>query len=213
MPSKKVKKSSAKQKVLKKTDGDVIREMSLKDFEEHLLSSFVLEEAPDKVLALAQKQYAKAIETKGGERDKIMNYLNSKSLESKYHLLETIEKNFLPFALRFTDDLVKEYDAKTPSEISLVQMAVLAYCRYLKSSQRFKTFITQEYIDSCKAQYCSIAERAIDKAYREYTSILQTLRHMKQPPMTVSIKTNTAFVAQNQQNNANPPLLKNNAPQ
>lgn len=213
MPSKKVKKSSAKQKSLKKTDGDIIREMSLEEFEAHALSSFVLEEAPEKVLSLAQKQYAESIDTKSGETDKVLNFLNSKSLESKYHIVQILEKEFLPFALRFVDDLTKEYNAKTPSEISLVQMAVLAYCRYLKNSQRFKTFITQEYINSCKAQYCSIAERAMEKLYREYISILQTLRHMKQPPMTVSIKTNTAFVAQNQQNNANPPLLKNNDPQ
>lgn len=213
MTSKKVKKSSAKQKALKKTDGDVIREMSLEEFEDHALSSFHLNESPDKALSLAQEQYAEAIDTRNGKTEKVLTFLNSKSLDSKYHLAKVIDTDYLPFALRFIEDLKKEYEAKTPSEISLVQMAVLAYCRYLESSRFFRIYGSNEYPTSAKAQYLSVFEKDMDKAYREYTSVLQTLRNIKQPPMTVSIKTNTAFVAQNQQNNANTPLLKNNDPQ
>lgn len=40
-----------------------------------------------------------------------------------------------------------------------------------------------------------------DREFRQFVTAIQTLRQMKAPPLTVNIKTNTAFVAGQQQNN------------
>jgi len=47
-------------------------------------------------------------------------------------------------------------------------------------------------------KYLKIMSLELDRANRHYLASLQTLRSIKQPPMQLNIKTNTAVVGTNQ---------------
>jgi hypothetical protein len=50
--------------------------------------------------------------------------------------------------------------------------------------------------------YYSQFGKEADRSFRQFQSALCLLRQFKSPPISVTVKTNTAFVAQNQQLNA-----------
>jgi hypothetical protein len=50
----------------------------------------------------------------------------------------------------------------------------------------------------------------LDRAYRQFASTLTLLREIKSPTLTVNVKANTAFIAQQQQLNNN--QYENNTP-
>ncbi len=47
-------------------------------------------------------------------------------------------------------------------------------------------------------KYLSVLSKELDRANRQYISALQTLYSLKQPPLSVSLKTDTAYLANQQ---------------
>lgn len=190
-------------------------------FEKFILKNLQMQESPENLLKEIKSLYSEAFEAKGKKRTELEKAVNEKGdkfsraygVESKFNLLVGVEKSKQAFALRMYGELEKEYEVKTYSEKVLVQTAVIAYCRIQESIQDFRRFANDEWLSSGKGQYLGVFGKEIDRANRQFFMALQTLKNMKQPPLKVSVNAKTAFVAQNQQNNANSPLLENNDPQ
>jgi hypothetical protein len=49
--------------------------------------------------------------------------------------------------------------------------------------------------------YCAVMSKELDRANRHYLSALATLKQLKSPPFQIQVRTQNAFVAQNQQIN------------
>jgi len=106
-------------------------------------------------------------------------------------------------ATSLCNDLIREYDCKTPSEKATAQIIANAYIRIMKYSRRLDAFNDIDYLSFEKNGFYSMISRELDRAERQYISALGILRQMKQPQMQVNIKTNTAFIADKQQLNLN----------
>ena len=131
----------SKAKALKKTDGDVIREMSLEVWRP-LWVPFTLMNLPIRHWVWLQEQYAEAIDTRNGKTEKVLTFLNSKSLDSKYHLAKVIDTDYLPFALRFIEDLKKSMKQKLLQKFLSCKWQYLVYCRYLEGFSLFRIYGT-----------------------------------------------------------------------
>ena len=59
-----------------------------------------------------------------------------------------------------------------------------------------------EYITENRTKYLAMLSKQIDRANRQFLSALTTLKQLKTPSIEMNIKTNTAFVSQNQQINS-----------
>lgn len=128
------------------------------------------------------------------------------TLETKSHLALTVDDRDIAAVLQMTKELEEEYDVKTPSERALVQLAVNAFFRMMRSSSLYNSnaFPSGYSASHERAHFLSVWGKEADRSQRQYLSAIQALKESKMPPMKVNIKSNTAFVAGNQQNIANP---------
>ncbi len=125
------------------------------------------------------------------------------SLDTHHLMAETVDKEKLrTFLIEVTDQLVKQYDCKTPAEKMLAQTAGWAYTQMIEYGGKLNGLTRQEYLSNERNGYYSMLSKEIDRCYRRYITALTTLKHFKQPALSVTFKANNAFVAQNQQINA-----------
>lgn len=123
------------------------------------------------------------------------------SLDSGHSLLESTSSAYRALALEVRRSLVEEFNCTLPSEKILVEQIVNAYIRKIEYSvlltqHRQHSVLTHESI-----AFLSLCSKELDRAFRQLVSALETLKSIKQHPLNVHIKTQNAFVAQNQQNN------------
>ncbi len=101
------------------------------------------------------------------------------------------------FAIEFFQNLLKEFDCKTPSEKSLAETVALNFVRILETQRKIKD--NQKSVKTrYDVQYISVLSKELDRAERHYLTSLQTLRMYKMPQLAVNINTQNAFVGNNQ---------------
>ncbi len=166
----------------------------------------------DRLIEELRKAFSNPGDSK--ERTEIQRKLTAKavtlySLDNFYGLSSAVGEVNTGRSIRFAQELYKEYDCKTASEKTIAQMAAVANERVLTFSKRLNFCISTEQIDPHMNQHMSILSKELDRANRHFTTLLLTLRQLKSPSFQVNVKTNTAFVAQNQQINANSSLAEN----
>ncbi len=154
-----------------------------------------------------KKKIRKELEGKAGKLSKVLG------LDTKHQLTEAVRDDYIAFAIEMCQSLEKEYDIKTSSEKALVQATVLAYCQMQECSRLFLSRLSPEYLSHEKAHYLGITTKGIDNAYRRFLQGIQMLKQIKTPPLKVNIKTENAFLAQNQQINNPIPNHEINTPQ
>jgi hypothetical protein len=101
------------------------------------------------------------------------------------------------FAIEFFQNLLKEFECKTPSEKSLAEVVTLNFIRILETQRKIKdnqASVKTRY----DIQYIAILSKELDRAERHYMTSLEALRTLHSPSFNVSIKTNTAVIGQNQ---------------
>jgi hypothetical protein len=135
-------------------------------------------------------------------------------LNNHYHLAETIEEDNRPLILSLTQELIKEYDCKTVSEVSLAEMVAVHYGRVISYSKVLANNAQggSKPITTERNGLYSFLSKEIDRASRQYIVALTMLRQFKNPPIEINVKAKTAFVSQNQQIN-NTQEIKTNDPQ
>jgi len=135
------------------------------------------------------------------------------SLESGQALLDSIESKYGGFALQFKKELEEEFRCKKPSEKALVDQIVNAHIRKITYSKQMDICKAPKYLSHENIALLNFYSREIDRAHRQFISALEVLKFMKQPKLNVNIKTNNAFVGENQQfNNTHNQKDENNKP-
>lgn len=127
------------------------------------------------------------------------------SSDTGYMLMKAVNENQRGLALQMKRDFQSEFDCKAPSEKALVDLMVNSYIKKLRYSDKMEH--NQEYVGHQYDSYRNYLSKEIDRSYRQFVSALETLKSIKQPSLKVNIKTNNAFVGENQQFNNN---VKNN---
>lgn len=198
-----------------------------REFLKDTFTGFTYECDPDRIFSKVAKEIDKL-----PEKDRIPDKINKVILKSADELVmakgigtllgitETVGERYRPLVISVARQLTEEYKCETPSEKALVEVAAGAYVRIIEYSRRLHNSIGTEYLSSEKNGYYSLMSKEVDRATRHFQSALTTLKHMKTPPMSVKVTTQTAFLAQNQQINAatqenptNSTRIENNEPE
>lgn len=180
-------------KIMKAPSVDL--EYSLELFGENILSKFTHGNP-------AQKKEAKEeLYTKGRE---IMLMLE---VDTHWNLAEAFNDQYRGMVVELTSQIIKEYDCITHAEKMLAEIIANAYTRVLDASRRLNNDLGKPgtEISENKTKYLLMLSKLHDRANREFLNALIALKQLKAPTIEMNIKANTAFIAQNQQNNASQP--------
>lgn len=121
--------------------------------------------------------------------------------ENDYTLVETVDEHLRGLAIELRRQLIIDFGCTTYAEKVLVDGVVSGYMRHLKAAKEFNFTINQGRISPNMTEYLKVLNKEMDSANRQLQSAYQLLVNLKRPPVNVQIKTQTAFVAQNQQVN------------
>lgn len=134
--------------------------------------------------------------------------------ESETHvaLMESFNERFRGSAKVICKQFIKDLDCKNDFEKLLAESATMAFMRYMDASRRLNNcFDVDNLITPNKTAYMAMLSKERDRAHRQYLSTIATIKQLKSPTIEMNIRTKNAFVAQNQQINADyPPKTTNN---
>jgi len=105
--------------------------------------------------------------------------------------------------LNIRQRLIEEYDCKTAAELILVDEIVAAYWRQMKYERYASKLPESEnggyLFDQLTINALKECGRQIEQARRQIEVSLTMLKNLKQPQLKVNVKTENAYIAQNQQ--------------
>ncbi|MCX6760450.1 MAG: hypothetical protein NTW46_03870 [Candidatus Nealsonbacteria bacterium] len=117
---------------------------------------------------------------------------------------------------RMRHDIATEYSCKTSLELMLADRIVASYWRAMNCDMAFNRLAEEEdgglSFDQLRVNVLKEFSRGIELASRQLNADIILLKELKQPVLKVNVKTNTAFVSQNQQFNINPDQDENIEP-
>lgn len=135
--------------------------------------------------------------------EKAMLFMRIFENESHVALMESVNENYQMMSKEMSEQMIKEFDCKNEAERSLVKLIVNAYIRVLDNSRRLNNELNGQNITPNRNIYIANLSKQIDRANRQYISALLTLKQLKAPNVEMNIKTNNAFISNNQQINVN----------
>ncbi len=114
---------------------------------------------------------------------------------------------------KMRQDIDEEYSCKTSLEFMLADRIVASYWRAMNCNMLFNSFTELENghcsFNQIKINLLKELNKGMELADRQLNADIVLLKELKQPALRVNVKTNTAFVSQNQQFNINPPNENN----
>ncbi|MDO8557278.1 MAG: hypothetical protein Q7R98_02330 [Candidatus Jorgensenbacteria bacterium] len=127
------------------------------------------------------------------------------ALEPDTHvaLMESFDSRYRGLAKELSSQIIKDYSCITGVEKALTEVVVNAFIRIIDNSRRFNNCAEAgEYLSEERTKHLTMLSIQIDRANRQFLNALITLKQLKSPNIEMNIKTKTAFIAQNQQINA-----------
>jgi hypothetical protein len=124
-------------------------------------------------------------------------------IDSQAPLAESVGSRYAVLAVKFCQDLIIEYDCKTPSEKATAQLVANAYVRVMECSQKIEYCIHSKETTNMLNNYWAVIGKELDRAERHYMSALTKLEQVKAPSLQIKVTAKNAFIAQNQQVNSN----------
>jgi len=125
------------------------------------------------------------------------------NLDNHVLLFKSAGTGYESFGVEFASLLITEYNCTSPSEKALAQAITSAYIRSIKYAEMLSVNISGDRpITKELNNYYNFLSKEIDRAQRQYITGLQTLKQLKSPSLPVTIKTTTAYIAENQQVNS-----------
>ncbi len=192
--------------IAKKEEVRPEKKYGVADAKDFILHSTNASSNPNENLSRFAKKYLPAVlngkldeKTEEGMLKSIGELSMTFSQETGYVLMNSLENDYHGLAFQMKKDLQQEFNCIKPSEKALVDIIVNAYVRKLTYSNKMER--NQKYLGSEQDGYRNYLSKELDRAHRQFLSALETLKAIQQPAMKVNIKTNTAFVGENQQFN------------
>lgn len=199
-------------KVIKKKESVVANKSTVQDAKRFVLERSRVTVDPDVILEHFANEYLPLIKANNNSKEleiqeKAAELYLAFSSETGYMLMKAVNEEHRGLALQMKRDLQEEFSCSSISEKMLIDLMVNAYIKKLRYSDKMEH--NQQYIGQKYDSYRSYLSKEIDRAFRQFLTALETMRALKQPAMNVSIKTNNAFVGENQQFNTK---AENNEP-
>jgi len=135
----------------------------------------------------------------------IHNYSRFDAIENGVYLESTLHDIDRSLARKLRNDLVQEHKVKSLSDNLLIDLLANAYFRAMRTSSAYNVIVqTKEggvLKDKKIAPLLKELNRTIQSANQQVLSVLAYLKQRDQKPIKVNIKTQGAYIAQNQQFN------------
>ncbi|MDD5147795.1 MAG: hypothetical protein PHV63_04620 [Candidatus Daviesbacteria bacterium] len=133
--------------------------------------------------------------TREGKLYKAMTLLE---FEKGTLMMDVIPNKYRTFCIDFSRNLQREHHCEHPSEKATAELVALNFVRVLEIQDKINTYFADGGVTEARVKYLAVLSKDLDRANRHYLNALQTLKMLKQPPLEVNIKTQTAIVGQNQ---------------
>lgn len=108
---------------------------------------------------------------------------------------------------RIRQKVIRDYNCKTSLELMLADSIVASYWRIIKNEMKLNRLLEKEdgsySFDQLKVNVIKELNKEVDLASRRLNMNIVLLKEINQPALKVNIKTNNAFVGENQQFNNN----------
>jgi hypothetical protein len=163
----------------------------IKELKEKIIPIITKDDHPD------NKEFTKKFHEKG------MLLMRMFENESHVAIMESLDENYRMLSKEMCAQMMKEFDCQNEVEKSLVELIVNAFIRVLDNSRRLNNELNCRDITPNRNIYIANLSKQIDRANRQYISALLTLKQLKTPQIEMNIKTNNAFISNNQQINVN----------
>lgn len=165
---------------------------------------------PVSIFSELDKELKEFKESTGTDRDNKLKSINEKfgpatyifALDNHYAASDTVRKEYKPMVIEIANQIIAEYQCKGASEKAVAELAASAYARYMQYAASFQNIANIEWLSSEKNGLYANYSKEVDRAHRQFMMAISTLKQMKSPAPQINVRTNTAFVAQNQQVNA-----------
>jgi len=195
------------------------REITINDKNKKIGRTYSVEEAKDLAIKLSQiegidsrlknmaeeglPKYAK-----GEKGDNNQSFFKDMfrieiGLEAETHLglVDSVDFKYKTLIKEFSHEIIKDYSCVNSIEKALAEVIANAYVRIIDNSQRLNNQLNASEITQISNIYIANLSKQIDRANRQYISAIMTLKQMKSPLVELNIRTNTAFISENQQIN------------
>ncbi len=136
--------------------------------------------------------------------DEAMNIMRAFETETQVGIMEAVNKQYQSLAKELSRQIIKDYNCKTSIEKTLANNIAHSYIKILDGSRRLNNDLGKpgQEINENRTKYLTMLSKQTDRAQRQFLAALMTLKQIKAPLVEMNIKATNAFVAQNQQINA-----------
>jgi hypothetical protein len=136
---------------------------------------------------------------------KVTEVMMALETDTHWGLMSSFRNEYRGMAKEFSDQLIKDYNCTTVAEKALVEIIANAFIRIIDNSRRLNDNLGDggTTINENKTKYFTMLSLQIDRANRQFLNALVALKQFKAPTIEMNIKTNTAFISNNQQVNVN----------
>ena len=189
-----------------------IKKYDREEAKKEALSAISFPDNKDALLKeLTQDIIPKCLDSKDKDNEVIQKKFKDKSMlllrifenESHIGLMESFNEKYQMFARELATNMIREHNCSNETEKALAELAANAYIRVIDNSRRLNNLLEMNNANQNINGFFSILSKQIDRANRQYISALLTLKQLKAPQIEMNIKTNTAFISNNQQVNVN----------
>lgn len=113
-------------------------------------------------------------------------------------MVSSIPDQYRTFAVDMSRRLQEDYHCSLQSEKALAELATINFIRTIEVERRITNFIDMNSLTGNGVKYLAIMSKELDRANRHFLATIQTLNMLKQPPIKVNVKADTAILGQNQ---------------
>ncbi|OGK19963.1 hypothetical protein A3C23_04660 [Candidatus Roizmanbacteria bacterium RIFCSPHIGHO2_02_FULL_37_13b] len=138
--------------------------------------------------------------------EELQNVVKRQGVKNGQMLKTTVHNFDEMYVEEARKSLVNEYKIATLSELMIVDLAINAYFRALRSASVYSILIQNKegvinYGDQQKINMIKEVGKQTDLANHQFFTAITFLKELRLPPVRVKIQTNEAYIAQNQQIN------------
>ncbi len=176
---------------------------SLNQMKEDVIKSLKLIDDPNTIITEFNKLHSKNNKNKNNKElnETLVKASVALGLDTHIPVLYAIYKGYRSLAIEFANNLIKEFKVHNENEKAVVHMIVISYIRCMVLSEEITKILEDGKISENINKFYAHTSKDLDRAHRQFASALTLLKELKSPAIQVNVKTNTAFIAQNQQLN------------
>lgn len=142
------------------------------------------------------------------DKESFVKYLGIIAVEAGITLKNSVNEQNRDSVMAIRRSLVTAMRPQNPAELMLIDLIINAYFRLMMSSKIFSNLILNDgkiVWGDGREGLLKILDRHIERANKQIAHALTTFRALKQAPVKVNIKADSAYLAQAQQFNQNLP--------